>query len=462
MFAHIRTGRAARQGIEIAMANGDDKSQATSSALVRKVLQVLDVLRDSPAGAVVYRQIEQILGDLEDAHLQTERTYAYLLYALLDAYAQHLPLTSPLHTQLKIVQQRIQPPLSGSDSLKAQFDVYADYIARLKTIDTARLSQSLAPFLSGAIHPDATLVTVSRDSEAIPAPRGYVEPEEGARQSKMREWKDSLTREIRATIAAHEEFGVMLEFATDELRQAGAMEQLEDVREHLLEQVKRLHDGHYALAEKLQSADRYLSVIETDSRQLNEELNRARILSLTDELTELPNRRAFMGRLEDEVGRVERYHAPLALAVIDLDRFKVINDQHGHAAGDQVLRCYAENIFSVFRHHDMVARYGGEEFAVILPNTGQEGAMSALHKIREQVSNLHCQGERFSIRLPSFSAGLAIYQDGETAESLIERADRALYQAKRLGRNRIEIAPAGPTGQESGQAVEAGCQSGES
>ena len=81
-------------------------------------------------------------------------------------------------------------------------------------------------------------------------------------------------------------------------------------------------------------------------------------MSLTDELTGLPNRRAFMRRMEDEVARVQRYGFPLSFALIDLDRFKSINDEFGHAAGAEVLRVYSRNIMTVFRHHDMVARYG--------------------------------------------------------------------------------------------------------
>ncbi len=109
-----------------------------------------------------------------------------------------------------------------------------------------------------------------------------------------------------------------------------------------------------------------------DSRHLNEELHRVRELSLTDELTSLPNRRAFMTRVEEEVARVERYGMPLSLAIIDLDSFKRVNDEYGHAAGDEVLRCYATQIFSVFRNHDLVARYGARnlQYCCRIPITG--------------------------------------------------------------------------------------------
>jgi diguanylate cyclase (GGDEF)-like protein len=146
-----------------------------------------------------------------------------------------------------------------------------------------------------------------------------------------------------------------------------------------------------------------------------------------------------MRRLEDEVSRVQRHGYPLGLVLMDLDHFKSVNDLRGHAAGDDVLRSYAKEILSIFRHHDLVARYGGEEFAVILPNTTQEGVISALNKVRQRVEEVGGLRPSEAIELPTFSAGVAEFRPGETPSSLIERADSALYSAKRKGRNCTEI-----------------------
>jgi diguanylate cyclase (GGDEF)-like protein len=148
-----------------------------------------------------------------------------------------------------------------------------------------------------------------------------------------------------------------------------------------------------------------------------------------------------MRRLEDEIGRAQRYDTPLSLAIVDLDEFKIINDTFGHVAGDQVLQCYAEHMLSTFRHHDLVARYGGEEFAVLLPNTTLEGAQRALSKVQSRVAKNQCIHDGRALLLPTFSAGLALYVAGEQPVRLIEKADRALYRAKHLGRNRIELEP---------------------
>src|SRR3569623_994652 len=172
---------------------------------------------------------------------------------------------------------------------------------------------------------------------------------------------------------------------------------------------------------------------------------RIHLLSLTDDLTSLPNRRAFLRRLQDEVSRVQRYGNPLSLALIDLDGFKSVIDKLGYAAGDEVLRVVANEILSIFRHHDLVARYGGEEFAVLLPNTHVEGALRALRKVQKRAQESSVQYQGSTIPLPTFSAGRTLYRPGESPEAFIQRADHTLYRAKRLGRNRIESDQLDPT-----------------
>jgi len=248
----------------------------------------------------------------------------------------------------------------------------------------------------------------------------------------------TLAKQVLETIAQNEEFGVLLEVVLGELRQAGDGREMEDLRWTLIREIEKLTKGHHELAEKLDSTHHYLQLIESDSRQLSDELTRVRLLSLTDELTGLPNRRAFLRRIEDEVARVQRYGFPLSLALIDLDHFKQINDKYGHGGGDEILQIYSKNILSIFRHHDLVARYGGEEFAVLLPNTDAEGSMRALTKVRSRALETRWQANDEMIPVCTFSAGVSLYKPGETASAFIERADKALYRAKRLGRNRVE------------------------
>jgi diguanylate cyclase (GGDEF)-like protein len=260
-----------------------------------------------------------------------------------------------------------------------------------------------------------------------------------ARREDIRQLQSNLGQQVMETISTNEEFGVILEVVLAELRQAEDVAGIENARWTLIREVEKLMKGHNELADKLDSTHHYLQLVESDSRELTDELSRVRMLSLTDELTGLANRRAFMRRMEDEVARVQRYGFPLSFALMDLDHFKSINDEFGHAAGDEVLRVYAKNILSVFRHHDMVARYGGEEFAVLLPNTDADGAIRALNKVRRRAAETRWQSNGTISQVPSFSAGVSLFKPGESAGAFIERADKALYRAKRQGRDRIEL-----------------------
>jgi diguanylate cyclase (GGDEF)-like protein len=267
---------------------------------------------------------------------------------------------------------------------------------------------------------------------------------------------DSLAVKMRNAIAQSKQLGDLLRIEMGALQQADSVEEVAAFRQILIGAIEELLQGQEALVGNLQSTSEYMRIVESDSERLYEELHKVRQLSLTDEFTGLPNRRAFTLRLDDEIGRAQRYATPLALAILDLDAFKAINDTYGHVAGDQVLRCYSEHILSTFRHHDMVARYGGEEFSVLLPNTALEGAQRALHKLQKRVTQSQCEYGGRVMPLPTFSAGLTLYVPGETPTRFIERADLALYRAKHHGRNRVELElPAGqsPTDVDAGHGL---------
>ncbi|MEJ2644720.1 MAG: GGDEF domain-containing protein [Gammaproteobacteria bacterium] len=155
-----------------------------------------------------------------------------------------------------------------------------------------------------------------------------------------------------------------------------------------------------------------------------------------DGLTGVYNRAAMDETLEREVQFAQRHHSPLALIVLDIDLFKSINDQYGHAQGDCTIKCIADCATECVRRTDMVFRYGGEEFVILLRNTGREGANLLAERIRNQVEALRCNCGEHSIGT-TISAGVAQCAADDTAAKLFARADRALYQAKQDGRNRV-------------------------
>lgn len=154
----------------------------------------------------------------------------------------------------------------------------------------------------------------------------------------------------------------------------------------------------------------------------------------TDSLSGLMNRRAFEEVLERELRRSERSHEPVALLMIDLDHFKTINDEHGHAMGDEVIRRVSQLLYVNTRAMDAVARYGGEEFAMILKGMRLEQAESIAERLRTQIEAM--AGLPEPVRVTA-SIGIAMKSAGDTVASILKRSDEALYLSKRSGRNQV-------------------------
>jgi len=474
------------------MVAGTKRPEEIDPGGVRKLLYLIDSLRATPAGSLIYRQAEGMLGDVAANHLRAELAYSGFVNVLLEAFNAHQPPGSSAYVQIKLLQARLQPPLTATelDTLSSFIEQCGEQIRASRDLEPEMLVEAINPLLA-AFGIDAPAEPLQRtdvvesfaedkgaeaalsvadsldrtdvDYGAEPDDEGELEEDEEdedyisedipagqdlnainrseleARREDIQKLQATLGQQVLETITQNEEFGVILESALAELRQAEDLSELENMRWTLIREVEKLMKGHNELADKLDSTHHYLQLIESDSRELTDELTRVRLLSLTDELTSLPNRRAFMRRLEDEVARVQRYGFPLSFILMDLDHFKAVNDELGHAAGDEVLRVYSKNILSIFRHHDMVARYGGEEFAVLLPNTDSDGAVRALNKVRRRANETRWQVNGTVSKVPTFSAGVSLYKPGESASAFIERADKALYRAKHLGRNRIEL-----------------------
>ena len=169
------------------------------------------------------------------------------------------------------------------------------------------------------------------------------------------------------------------------------------------------------------------------------EVNRE--LATRDELTGLLNRRAMLDLMALEHRRSLRSGRPLLLAQLDIDHFKPINDQHGHATGDRALQAFASTVRASVRDTDVLARWGGEEFVLMLTDTSADQARGLLERIRQAVQALEIAHSAGSLQL-TVSIGLAQHLPGDTVEHTLERADQALYRAKALGRNRVVVAPA--------------------
>ena len=158
-----------------------------------------------------------------------------------------------------------------------------------------------------------------------------------------------------------------------------------------------------------------------------------------DVLTGIPNRLAYEKKVAEEVARWKRFGHPLSVAVWDVDFFKKVNDTFGHKAGDKVLKTIAQLLNERIRETDFLARYGGEEFVMLLPGTKEEETLRLVNDLREKVAScgFHYHGDPVSITV---SCGVSCFRENDNLETVFERADQALYRAKRNGRNQCVIA----------------------
>jgi two-component system cell cycle response regulator len=171
---------------------------------------------------------------------------------------------------------------------------------------------------------------------------------------------------------------------------------------------------------------------------LVEETQRA---ATTDPLTGLMNRRAFLAALDVEQSRSERHGYPMSLLMLDLDHFKSINDEHGHAMGDQVLVAFGRLLARHARKTDIVGRWGGEEFVMVLSGANEAGARLVGERIRCAAEGMAVPNEKSQRVSATVSIGVACLEVNDTLDGLIERADHAMYEAKASGRNRVAVAP---------------------
>ncbi len=206
---------------------------------------------------------------------------------------------------------------------------------------------------------------------------------------------------------------------------------------------QKLNETNQQLKLKVDAADRKL--LKTNKRLVEQSVELTRIneelhtLSITDALTNVYNRRYFDDQLSNEVEVTNRYGEPTSLLLIDLDHFKIINDVYGHYAGDIVLQKVAQTLRANIRKTDLLCRVGGEEFAVICKHTGKENAINLSEKLRQSIEKLEIQLDQETIRLTT-SIGITTIPDTDKAISkdyFYLCADRALYQSKASGRNRV-------------------------
>jgi len=231
---------------------------------------------------------------------------------------------------------------------------------------------------------------------------------------------------------------------TEQIQQANNLRSIKDVLESLLGDtrsmqldVRRSRDDLLEARSQADNAQQRILALEQELTHVSEKVR-------TDQLTGALNRRGLEELFEVEAARALRNESPLTIGLLDIDNFKKLNDSQGHAAGDAALVHLVIVVKDLLRPTDSVARYGGEEFILILPETDIEEAVSVIQRLQRELTKRFFLNNNEKL-LITFSAGVALVLPGEVRDRVIERADQAMYQAKKLGKNRVEIAET-PTG----------------
>lgn len=423
------------------MNNGKTRSLDTGS--LEEIIQYLSGLRLSADGLKLHMQIER--GSQEHAAIRAavDRAFIDFVHTLMQKYIRDPKSDAATRVKVIILQQRL------AASLGVDTDSQSD-TPRPASVDAVRFEQHVASILWSKREPpgfrrrtsDHPLSGIEPANGATHRPGGL----RGLDLEKTREELGNLQSGLAAKIdQAHDQnldFVAHLRTVQLALHQAHTLHDMDALRSILVEGTEELIQGHQGLGRNLRAAIDFLKSMRARHATIHAEIDKVREIALTDEFTGMPNRAAFLRRLEGETGRAQRYGYPLSLAIIDPDRFDNIRDYIGRDAGDAVIRAYADQILAHFRSYDVVARYGEDEFAVLLPDTGHEQALSALRKVQAQIDGTHYHHSGRRLSVPTFSTGLTWYKPGESTASLIERAGYALHRAKVSGPNRIEaLAP---------------------
>jgi len=261
----------------------------------------------------------------------------------------------------------------------------------------------------------------------------------GASAARDKDWSerieavtDCIVDALTATGSEAEEYGQALKFFSGSLQNADDIEQIRGLVVNIIEETDSMDTRSKELNQRVnEPAD--------EINALRKALDDSRRDALTDSLTGVANHKCFDQETFAATQEMLETGQPLSLILADLDHFKTFNDIYGHQLGDQVLRLVGKTLYNSVKGKDIAARYGGEEFAIVLPDTTSGGATAVAENISKTVASKRLQkkGSDDALGAVTMSFGVTSYHTGEDIANFIERADQALYLAKKLGRNRV-------------------------
>jgi diguanylate cyclase (GGDEF)-like protein len=241
----------------------------------------------------------------------------------------------------------------------------------------------------------------------------------------------AFTKTIRDMSESSGEFDENLTEQIEVIEAAENMTDILSAKDVVLGYTKEIQTQTHAMREELEESKR-------NTCELTELLEQVESKAMTDSLTQVFNRGAYNMEIGKMIKQFKRYKEPAALIIIDIDHFKKFNDDYGHKAGDAVLTLVASVIEEAVRDTDVVFRYGGEEFVVLLNKIDFENAQKVAEKVRAEIESHHLTSKKAVLKVTA-SLGFSCFKEGDTETTVFERADKAMYQAKNSGRNRVAM-----------------------
>ncbi|MBI5427957.1 MAG: GGDEF domain-containing protein [Nitrospinae bacterium] len=241
-----------------------------------------------------------------------------------------------------------------------------------------------------------------------------------------------LTQTLTGMVSSSGEFGVKIGNHIEKIEKAASLDDWRSIKVGIVSDLQKIRNQSLTLREEL---ERYRRT----TANLSERLEQSEAKALIDPLTNILNRNAYDLKIGQLMREFHRYKEPAALMVADIDYFKKLNDKYGHKAGDRILVSVASAIKESIRESDSLFRYGGEEFVILLNRIDLDNAKKLAEKIRFQLERDYFVDGDIEIKV-TVSLGLTAVHEGDTEQSLFDRADRAMYISKRSGRNRVTVA----------------------
>lgn len=289
--------------------------------------------------------------------------------------------------------------------------------------------------LSGPIN-YATLIDATTSLKEVIYKQSLLKHSLAEAKAHVKDMVLTVIERLGSAAANTEDYHRKIETYTHRIASAKGAAELNSVLDQVMHDTRivqiealRSHDDVVAARREVQESEARIHALEVQLEQMSE-------LAHEDQLTGSLNRRGLDEVLEREMARAERKQTPLCVALVDLDNFKKLNDTHGHSAGDGALVHLVKVVKETLRAMDVIARFGGEEFLIVLPHTQIDEAVQTVTRIQRELTKqifMH-NNQRLLI---TFSSGVALWKDKEEQAALIERADKALYQAKKAGKNRV-------------------------